>query len=247
MLGEAGLTLSTQILLIQGRLRYIADWDTELTDRLTSRAMPSDPPIVIRRDETGRRDIKHRLVRTDVPAGQSRRFDYAGCKQRASLLYHRHVIVTAAASPLTLTFVKSPAWDAIKSRGWTEFARGYEAKRRVEGPWSYREQAALLNEVRLAQAALKRAEQERRIALAELIVENDSAPRPYTHDGALLRVRRSVPRQRIDLDMAQGHEQLSRFMVYSERKAFTRLEFRPIGDEPEGDDQNENVRGIWKS
>lgn len=245
MLGDAGRTLSTEILLIQGRLRYITDWDHEITDRLKSRAMPPTPPIVTRRHaHTGER-VEHRLVLTQVPAGHIRRFDYGGCKARASALYHRHVSVNAPLSPLTLTFAKAGVWDQIKSEGWLSFAQAYAARRAVQPAWSYGHQASVLNEVRLIRAALEAAEQIKRIALAELIVERDIQPRAYTYEGGILRVRPSKPHQRIKLDFAEQHAQLREFIKYSARKAFTKVEFRPLGVDLEGDDEDEEAMGIW--
>lgn len=246
LLGNAGLTLSTEILLIQGRLRYISDWDREITDRLKSRAMPATAPVVTRRHaRTGER-VEHRLVLTEVAAGQTRRFDYSGCKARASLLYQRYVSLEAAPSPLTLTFAKAEVWDEIKGDGWQSFAQGYDARRAVQPTWSYIHQTTLLNEVRLTGAALKSAEQTKRIALAELIMVRDTAPRPYTHEGGILRVRASSPHQRIDLNTAEQIPELRPFIKYSDRKAFTKVEFRPIGVDPEGDDEDEDALGIWK-
>lgn len=245
ILGETGITLSTDILLIQGRLRYLSDWDREITTRLMSRAVPAVLPTVIRpHARTGQR-VEHRLVITEVPAGRARRFDYTKCKTQASGLYHRHVTVTAADSPLTLTFAKSGTWDGIKSQGWSGCAEVYGERRAVGSSWDYRQQVAALSDVRQSLAKLKAAEQSKRIELGELILEKDSQPRPYTHEGGVVRVRRSAPRQSIRLDLVESHPELREFLVYTDRKAFTRVEFRPVEADPEGDDDNENVLGIW--
>lgn len=245
LLGETGLTLSTDILRIQGQLRYLGDWDREITDRLKTRPMPAVTPVVVRPDARSGLRREHRLVRTDVPAGRTRRFDYTTCKRAESTLYHRHVTVAAADSPLTLIFAKSGVWDAIKSDGWRSCAAGYASRRETDPSWSYGQQVRLLSEVRQLRNQAKAAEAVARIALAELIIERDTEIRPYTHQQALLRVRPSSPRQYIDLDFAEGHPELRKFVGYGERKAFTKWDFRPIGVDPEGDDENEDAPGIW--
>lgn len=245
LLGNAGLTLSTEILRIQGKLRYVNDWDREISDRLKSRNMPAVPPVVIRRHARTGEHVEHRLVITDVPAGRIRRFDYAKCKAQHSLLYHHHVTLTAPVSPLTLTFVKAEVWDQIRSQGWLSCATDYDARRAVDSNWSYRHQVTLLSDVRQTRAQLKAAEMMKRIALAELITERDSEPRPYTHNGGILRVRSSTPHQRIALDFAEEHPELRKFVTYNARKAYTKVEFRPIGADFEGDDEDEDAVGIW--
>lgn len=246
LLGDAGLTLATEILLVQGRLRYVNDWDTEITERLKRRA--GSEAVVMRRHANTGIKVPHRLVIEDKPAGVTRRFDYAGCKAKAPLLYHSHVTVTAAPSPLTLTFAKAEIWDSIKSAGWQSFAQGYAGRRATGEVWGFGDQAERLSEVRSLRSSLKSREQILRLELAELIIEKDTSCRPYTHGGGILRVRESSPLQKVDLDLAEKHPELRKFLTTSPRAAYTRVEFRPVEPSFEDDrpDDDEDVRGIWK-
>lgn len=235
ILGEQGLAHAQDILATQGRIRYLKDWDTEITDRLKQVTFkPGSEPVIERFDSASNQTRAYRLTVSRVDAGKSRRFDYAKLKQAEPTLYQRFVTVSLPDAPLTLTFPKAAVWNELRSVGWQAAFEEWE-EQKANAQMNLPTTAEYLSNVRAELRDLASREKVERIALAELIVTLDRQIRPYTHRDGLIRVSQSGLRQSIDLDSAERHPVLAKYVARSETKAFTKVWFQKIKNEDDGE------------
>lgn len=241
ILGNDGLALISDILSTQGRLRYLKDWDTELTAHIKEHP-PTEPVVVSRLDDQAVRR-EYTLKVTHFPATRYRTFAYTRLRKAKPLLYAKAVTVLPPAAQLTIAFSSSPVWDELRSPGWTDLAQRYERQR--YGDIDTTKAAHYLSRVRPHMRELVAREKADRIELSALIADRDDTIRPYTYDSASMRVRESTPGQRIDLDKAEADPVLSTFMTYSDRAAFDKVWFAAVNPDDAGDEFDESAHGIW--
>lgn len=231
ILGEQGLAHARTILETQGRIRYLKDWDADITDHIKGLTIrPGSEPVIDRFSSTEHRTVPYRLAVTHVPASRGRRFDYAKLKANEPTLYQRNVTVTAADSPLTLTFPRAAVWNELRSVGWqAAFEEFEDAKAGAKA--NLTREASTLSNIRGQLRDLASREKVERIAMAELISVSDRTIRPYTYRDGLLRVSRSGLRQSIDLDLAERHPELRKYIAYTDTKPYTKVWFQRAYDE----------------
>lgn len=231
ILGDEGLALSTDILTTQGRIRYLKDWGTEITDHLKELNIgPGNAPIIERPSPTSQTTDRYQLTITRTPATRGRRFDYAGLRAQKPRLYQSHVTVMAPDAPLTLTYPRATVWNELRSQGWQSASADYAAKK-AAAPATLMLEASRLSDIRLELRDLAHREKAARIRLAELITERDRTVRPYTYRDGFIRVSQSALRQSIDLDAAEQSPELRKFISYHDVKPVTRVWFKHVDDE----------------
>lgn len=230
MLGEQGLAHTRSILTDQGRIRFLKDWDSQITTHIKGlRIRPGSEPVIERINSDGETESMILTV-TRVEGAKSRRFDYDALKQDWPTLYQSSVTLTAADSPLTLTFPRTSAWNELRSQGWQSAAVHWQDAKR-HSTARLQSEAEILSEIRAALRELEAREKTERLGLAELIMTRNRVITPYSYRGSILRVSESRPRRSIDLDAAARHRVLSRYLRWGDVKPYTKVWFKKVTED----------------
>jgi hypothetical protein len=234
--------LTQQILRAQGRQRFFKDWDTELTGRVVSRAVP--PNGVMLNPRPGRPEL--RLQVTRIPARRTRRLDYRRLHTERTDLYERFVTETTPNIPLRLTLraaehmTKSQQWDAIRGGAWQEMNATLGEMRAESLKWvSLNDIGTKLREVRDRAKTAASVEEKARRELAARILElthgrTDVVFRCAEGDGRLFTPAAPVT-HKADLDAVEADPVARLYVRSSVVKETTRVWFQAEAHDPEGD------------
>lgn len=235
--------LAADVLAVEGRIRYLKDWDQEIVAQLKARKVDEQiDPLVFRR---GTESFVLRAQR--VAAGKTRRFDYTKLKRTRPELYRNYVTETPPAQPVKLTFraagrmtSTSKTWADLRSRGWVSADTRWGEQRRSEREHvSARTYAMLLQDVRNWSKPLDEKRSKLRAELSGLLVPDTAVLENVEYGDGLIVPALNPPKREIDLNMAERHAVLKDFMKETARAESVRWVFQSehevFGDDPEGD------------
>lgn len=229
VLGEHGIAHVEIILKTQGRIRYLTDWESELTDYLkNARIIPGHEPIIDRFSSREQAVVPYRLVVTQYPASVGRRFEYDKLKAAQSTLYHQRVTVMEPDAARTFTFPKSDGLNAMRSQGWQAALSQFDARRKASAVGSPSRAASELSRLRDIKREMEATEKGARVALSELAAQRDAEIRPYTFQGEIVRVRGASLKRHIDLTEAERDERLRPFVRKYDRAPYTKVWFQRL-------------------
>lgn len=232
VLGEHGIAHVEIILDTQGRLRYLEDWEKDLTQYLsTTRLLPGEEPIIDRFSAREHAVVPYRLRVTHYPASEGRRFQYDKLKAAHSLLYHQNVTVLAPDAARTFTFPKAAGLNELRSAGWQAAYTQYADRRGATAVGNPLRAASELSRLRDTKRELEAAEKAARIALSKLSVERDALMRAYTFRGEVVRVRSASVKRHIDLTQAERSAELRPFITRYPRQPYTKVWFQRITED----------------
>lgn len=245
----ASLNLIAEILAAQGGQKFYTDWDIELAERIKRRAANKridELPVI----NLGQRHLgipEYRLRVTTHGGTPARRFQYDECKKTAPDLYRRHVTITPAEIPLTVTLRakgkrRSETWDGLRSVGWQRAAEKIGSGREGTDLISIDKAGERLLKVRDRTRELASRERDLRAELSTWILtqaslHEDRMPDLSSGDGAAL-IKPAADKRSINLDLAQSRPDLARFIKIGAPTAeYTKVWFQVVGeDDPEGDE-----------
>lgn len=236
--------LAADILAVEGRIRYLKDWDQEIVAQLKARKVDERAdPLTFRR---GTETFVLRPQR--VAAGKTRRFDYTRLKRVRPELYANYVTETSPANPVKLTFraagrmtSTSKTWADLRSKGWVGAdERWGEERRRERAHVDVSVYARTLQDVRNWAKPLDEKRAALRLELAGLLVPDTAVLESAEYGDGLIVPALNPPKREIDLNMAERHAVLKEFMKESARAESVRwtfqTEYEAFGEDPEGDD-----------
>ena len=243
--GTHAVTLASDLLILEGRIRYLKDWDTEIVAQLNQRKIADASSNVVFQTTPGTQS-SHVLRATRVSGGQTRRFDYAAAKRAAPALYATYVTETPPAFPVKLTFksagkwaARSKTWDDLRSDGWLRMSEIYGARRAPKPMFFATTAAKDLYDIRQMRAPLDEQRTAMRMELAELLVPSIEEMEAVTYGDGKILPGANPPSRKIDLTLAEQHPTLRRFVKLGTRAESVRWGFvseRELYEEdPEGD------------
>jgi hypothetical protein len=234
---DQGVAHAQTILRTQGRIRYLSDWEKDLSGAIKAAVIrPGSEPTILRPDPATGTPTTYALRVTRHGASRGRTFDYDRLQKDEPVLFHRNVLLTPPEKPLVLTFRTASrsqrAWNDFRSEGWQAAAELYQ-DRRERSLGNLQVTAEELSSVRASIKRLEDEEDEARTDMAAMILQQSEGAPPSvaSFHGCSLNIRRTQPRRSIDLDLAERRSELRPFIKYYDKKSFTKVWFQKVEED----------------